>query len=115
MFFFFFSSRRRHTRCSRDWSSDVCSSDLFGSDTETTPPAHAKAVFTPNGQSIGYVGRAGSLVIYPGYTNDLTRPFSPKLVRLAMNTIPGKDRTDDATPLFDVNGGYVGYLAGPVF
>src|SRR2546429_6549906 len=25
---FFFSSRRRHTRCSRDWSSDVCSSDL---------------------------------------------------------------------------------------
>src|SRR5687768_2251393 len=27
--FFFFSSRRRHTRCSRDWSSDVCSSDLM--------------------------------------------------------------------------------------
>src|SRR2546422_1515339 len=27
--FFFFSSRRRHTRCSRDWSSDVCSSDLW--------------------------------------------------------------------------------------
>src|SRR5205809_8058726 len=25
---FFFSSRRRHTICSRDWSSDVCSSDL---------------------------------------------------------------------------------------
>src|SRR5205809_6076115 len=25
---FFFSIRRRHTRCSRDWSSDVCSSDL---------------------------------------------------------------------------------------
>src|SRR3989442_13679004 len=24
----FFSSRRRHTRCGRDWSSDVCSSDL---------------------------------------------------------------------------------------
>src|SRR3989449_3546463 len=28
-YFFFFSSRRRHTRCSRDWSSDVCSSDLI--------------------------------------------------------------------------------------
>src|SRR5207245_7444538 len=28
--FFFFSSRRRHTRCYRDWSSDVCSSDLGG-------------------------------------------------------------------------------------
>src|SRR5690625_5941292 len=28
--FFFFSSRRRHTRWPRDWSSDVCSSDLIG-------------------------------------------------------------------------------------
>src|SRR5205814_6067342 len=28
--FFFFSSRRRHTRCLSDWSSDVCSSDLPG-------------------------------------------------------------------------------------
>src|SRR5689334_24519134 len=27
--FFFFSSRRRHTRWNCDWSSDVCSSDLF--------------------------------------------------------------------------------------
>src|SRR5574338_385632 len=29
-FCFFFSSRRRHTRCHGDWSSDVCSSDLRG-------------------------------------------------------------------------------------
>src|SRR5438067_483434 len=29
MFLFFFSSRRRHTRSKRDWSSDVCSSDLY--------------------------------------------------------------------------------------
>src|SRR2546429_3344948 len=29
LFCFFFSSRRRHTRCSRDWGSDVCSSDLY--------------------------------------------------------------------------------------
>src|SRR5699024_11807212 len=28
-FCFFFSSRRRHTRSKRDWSSDVCSSDLW--------------------------------------------------------------------------------------
>src|SRR5437899_6670841 len=28
-FIFFFSSRRRHTRCLSDWSSDVCSSDLI--------------------------------------------------------------------------------------
>src|SRR5437868_13812571 len=29
VFLFFFSSRRRHTRSKRDWSSDVCSSDLI--------------------------------------------------------------------------------------
>src|SRR3712207_7290235 len=29
VYVFFFSSRRRHTRYWRDWSSDVCSSDLF--------------------------------------------------------------------------------------
>src|SRR5258705_5139148 len=29
-YLFFFSSRRRHTRCLSDWSSDVCSSDLYG-------------------------------------------------------------------------------------
>src|SRR5699024_11993913 len=29
LFLFFFSSRRRHTRSKRDWSSDVCSSDLL--------------------------------------------------------------------------------------
>src|SRR2546429_6250136 len=34
--FFFFSSRRRHTRCSRDWSSDVCSSDLDAHAVHTT-------------------------------------------------------------------------------
>src|SRR5437899_9595733 len=39
IFFFFFSSRRRHTRCLSDWSSDVCSSDLFAEATQisTTP------------------------------------------------------------------------------
>src|SRR5215208_3250604 len=34
VFFFFFSSRRRHTRWPRDWSSDVCSSDLPAPTTE---------------------------------------------------------------------------------
>ena len=44
IFFFFFSSRRRHTRCSRDWSSDVCSSDLGfngGSVSLTSPVTNA--------------------------------------------------------------------------
>src|SRR5690606_39494130 len=37
---FFFSSRRRHTRFSRDWSSDVCSSDLLRVG-RFPPPNHA--------------------------------------------------------------------------
>src|SRR5438045_5003712 len=37
-FLFFFSSRRRHTRCLSDWSSDVCSSDLRRGD----GPAHGR-------------------------------------------------------------------------
>src|SRR3712207_6988952 len=36
--FFFFSSRRRHTRYWRDWSSDVCSSDLGYGKTEGSRP-----------------------------------------------------------------------------
>src|SRR5699024_11382297 len=36
---FFFSSRRRHTRSKRDWSSDVCSSDLPQSPEQSELPA----------------------------------------------------------------------------
>src|SRR5262245_62181583 len=36
--FFFFSSRRRHTRCLSDWSSDVCSSDLPAGDPHDGAP-----------------------------------------------------------------------------
>src|SRR5690606_40226803 len=47
--FFFFSSRRRHTRFSRDWSSDVCSSDL------------------PSRPSSGAAGPSGTwLLVHPG-------------------------------------------------
>src|SRR5436190_3807530 len=47
-FFFFFSSRRRHTRSLCDWSSDVCSSDLFVDETALInygkSPQHQQAV-----------------------------------------------------------------------
>src|SRR6266576_5575724 len=42
VFFFFFSSRRRHTRSLRDWSSDVCSSDLVAGG---VPPAGLRVVY----------------------------------------------------------------------
>src|SRR5438105_8404584 len=45
LFSFFFSSRRRHTRSTRDWSSDVCSSDLrHFADTRIDPLQIAAAV-----------------------------------------------------------------------
>src|SRR5690606_40751399 len=40
---FFVSSRRRHTSFSRDWSSDVCSSDLAGGSPQLLRDAHHRA------------------------------------------------------------------------
>src|SRR3989449_9024439 len=45
---FFFSSRRRHTRCSRDWSSDVCSSDLTRVARKILPPRRPATTRAPN-------------------------------------------------------------------
>src|SRR5690606_41699619 len=42
--YFFFSSRRRHTRFSRDWSSDVCSSDLLDGQLVQALPASREAL-----------------------------------------------------------------------
>src|SRR2546422_1082065 len=43
----FFSRRRRHTRCSRDWSSDVCSSDLKREAEGVFVVANGVAAFRP--------------------------------------------------------------------
>src|SRR6266487_6499260 len=51
IYFFFFSSRRRHTRWTGDWSSDVCSSDLV----ESARPTQIRYV---PGEQVG--------AIYPG-------------------------------------------------
>jgi hypothetical protein len=88
---------------------------LFSTDAQPTPPASSRAAFTPAGESIGYLDARGRLVIHPGFTADLTRPFAPKRVQLAANGIPAEHRQNDAVPLFDVNAGYLGYLSGPAF
>src|SRR5207249_9200381 len=54
--FFFFSSRRRHTRSKRDWSSDVCSSDL--GDRIFTVRGAAGAHHTPPSRGRGGVADA---------------------------------------------------------
>src|SRR3712207_6893536 len=50
---FFFSSRRRHTRYWRDWSSDVCSSDLVA-DGETLAVAGSPRVVHTPGHTFGH-------------------------------------------------------------
>src|SRR5699024_5884162 len=45
IFYFFFSSRRRHTRSKRDWSSDVCSSDLVDDITLLPTATHQIEVY----------------------------------------------------------------------
>src|SRR6266498_5622799 len=56
-FFFFFSSRRRHTRCGRDWSSDVCSSDLSAAEACGIFAARCNSIGR-NGFGRGEIGRA---------------------------------------------------------
>src|SRR5262245_66278639 len=56
---FFFSSRRRHTRCLSDWSSDVCSSDL-----EFQRPA-LEALRQPLEDGVISVARVGGRAVFP--------------------------------------------------
>src|SRR2546422_8166173 len=68
VFFFFFSSRRRHTRCSRDWSSDVCSSDLdalAGGERATEQDAEQQLLVDPRPQREHQPGPPVYLVACP--------------------------------------------------
>src|SRR5207249_731629 len=58
--YFFFSSRRRHTRSKRDWSSDVCSSDLDG-----VRPSAAEEIVVSLGPRM-FTGEATMLLGRPG-------------------------------------------------
>ena len=53
--FFFFSSRRRHTRLVRDWSSDVCSSDLadFVTTSDGTGVVHTAVMYGEDDYNLG--------------------------------------------------------------
>src|SRR5207302_3472673 len=71
--FFFFSSRRRHTRFSRDWSSDVCSSDL--------PAGPRTAVITTSGGSCGMIADLayGTRVEMPDFAPETKRRLAELL------------------------------------
>src|SRR5215510_2828569 len=70
--FFFFSSRRRHTRWPRDWSSDVCSSDLERfAETLTAHDLDAfSALLHPeyvNHNRYAEPGKAGSVAVFGAF------------------------------------------------
>jgi len=87
---------------------------VFSASAPASAPAGARGVYSPRGESFGYLGADSHLVVHPGYTRDLTQPYPQRLVQVAMAKIPEADRKD-GTPLFDVNGGYVGYLSNSGF
>src|SRR5207253_4480992 len=71
-FFFFFSSRRRHTRWPRDWSSDVCSSDLVVVRTAANSPRGVAGVVLLDGDALPGGGGAAwlsHLLVPPWYTS----------------------------------------------
>src|SRR2546429_9952025 len=77
IFCFFFSSRRRHTRCSRDWSSDVCSSDLW-----KRVPARWTMELTAAPLALGYgLGRVGCFLVHDDYGIPSTLPWAMKFPR----------------------------------
>src|SRR5258707_3300939 len=75
--FFFFSSRRRHTRYWRDWSSDVCSSDLLDAE-----------VASQRIQRRGDV-EAAAVGINPATLNALAGNFGIKIVADTATQFPG--------------------------
>src|SRR5690606_39802274 len=72
---FFFSSRRRHTRFSRDWSSDVCSSDLI---LEAAPDTKVIVLTGQNDQANAL--RAVALGAYDFFA----KPFEPEILTLTV-------------------------------
>src|SRR5206468_6594975 len=90
-FFFFFSSRRRHTRSDRDWSSDVCSSDLRSpgifqkSRIRTSPHSIFSRVFLAMGAVRACTGACGKKRVWPtGFQHSLTR----RAIRACLESMP---------------------------
>src|SRR5699024_11482576 len=89
---FFFSSRRRHTRSKRDWSSDVCSSDLAPTADGSREgkltlkiagvPASAEGTCT-----LTAVSEESSTLTYDGDVNVSIPLFGGKIERAAVNAV----------------------------
>src|ERR1022692_4318196 len=74
-FFFFFSSRRRHTRLQGDWSSDVCSSDLWIP--RISQGLHRKAGNPLVQLAVGYLAAIAACAKLHAVGDGAVRPQSP--------------------------------------
>src|SRR5690554_3038882 len=81
---FFFSSRRRHTRCGRDWSSDVCSSDLEGCNPGTVTFTRSPVTDQPLQVSFFVQGTAQNGVDFDQIGDD-PDPEAPKFITIPAN------------------------------
>src|SRR3989475_5463531 len=93
MFFFFFSSRRRHTRFDCDWSSDVCSSDLGGTDTHLMlVDLRPKRLTGKEAQAL--LDRAGITVNKNTIPGDPQSPFVTSGVRIGTPAVTTRGFTE---------------------
>src|SRR5450432_4484609 len=98
--FFFFSSRRRHTRSDRDWSSDVCSSDLGPAQRVLVADA-ADAIARPLQQECRthFLHQIGSVV--RGRAIDAKSDLNPRLFHVADRTATGSQQLVAAGAMAD--------------
>src|SRR3712207_1648800 len=98
----FFSSRRRHTRYWRDWSSDVCSSDLSGLLADATPGSSpSSATSAPTAAALSGVAR-----VWPSGVTTTTCAVAPPAApnsslirsRAVVDSWPGMAKLSDVSP-----------------
>src|SRR5947209_10351276 len=95
LIFFFFSSRRRHTRYWRDWSSDVCSSDLRSRSTTGKPARQLRSAWTDEWAD-------------PANPDPLPMPLQPLLIADAQRRVARAAATNEGA------GQLVNYFVGQV-
>src|SRR5207253_4914751 len=88
LFFFFFSSRRRHTRWPRDWSSDVCSSDLSFRFVDRPATMITPLRLDRNQTRLGNFSFQGIARLKRGATIDQATADAVRLIPTAMHKYP---------------------------
>src|SRR5690606_40095647 len=88
---FFFSSRRRHTRFSRDWSSDVCSSDLSAAPLGTTLVSPVTIV-TPANSAASCISATISRRVDIARPSSMTKPARSEERRVGKDDVYAEPR-----------------------